>query len=926
MKRRLLEKTVLTFAALLAFAVTSVAQTAQLLSFGFYKADNAGLSQDYVATIPAVVAGTTSYEVEIGLPASVDLTELVARFTVNEGNTVTVDGVAQTSGVTKNDFTAPIDYLVRGSGTSNVRYTIMITELSESAKGWTEVSVLDPITQTGIEGVTGAYAGAVMKISPVDNQPYVAFGLRGADNKLTVAKFDGSTWVNVGPASFSPVISSSNFHMDIAPDGSPYVAFNDQEAANKGGMSVMKFNGASWENVGSAGFTNTTANYVGVAALEGAIITSHQQNGKTGDFERRTLVVSSNLGESWSSQALAPALVGIATIADNGKVAYVYSRNASAPTACHIYQFGADGQPKAIVENYLPEGAQNIYLNGAEMMVAADGTLYLLASDDASDGVYKMRLQIFKNGSFSSVGGDVLPIDFGAKGYVRQWYLKPALSPDGTPYIVYNKYDEDNNLYFIYYDKEKGWSVPAKIIDAPEKSAGDLNFAFDAKGDAYLTFTDKANKIHLLKYNASGEATEQPAITFEAGAAERSLTVGLNAAGKVKVDWGNGELVEQEAAGAYDGWDNGLEFTGTPSGTVKVYGEGISYFQSFTKYAADATTISDGITSVDLSGVAETITELDLHQNNLKSVDLSKLAKLTTLSIGVNDFATIDLSALTALAKLDISNGKNNGVLTALDLSKNTKLTNIVASGNQLTTLDLSSNPVAKTVTVLNNQLTSVIFGANTATKHTINVGGNKLTSLDLMQFADCSGTYLRARDNDLTEVKLPAKVSQFWADGNAFTLAQLYDLKSMAKTLTYATTFTKAEAQAPLAIAADGDKVDLSAQAKLGETATTFTWKAADGTVLVEGTDYTVADGVFTFLKSQTAIHCEMTNDELNAFTAEKPYKTTAIDVVATGIATIPAASAAGTDAPVYNLAGQRVSAPRKGMFIKAGKTVIFK
>ena len=68
------------------------------------------------------------------------------------------------------------------------------------------------------------------------------------------------------------------------------------------------------------------------------------------------------------------------------------------------------------------------------------------------------------------------------------------------------------------------------------------------------------------------------------------------------------------------------------------------------------------------------------------------------------------------------------------------------------------------------------------------------------------------------------------------------------------------------------------------------------------------------------------MTNDELNAFTAERPYKTTAIDVVATGIATIPATSAAGTDAPVYNLAGQRVSAPRKGMFIKAGKTVIFK
>ena len=763
MKRSLLKKTVLAFAALFAFAVTSVAQNAQLLSFGFYQADNTGLSQDYVATIPAVAAGTTSYDVEIGLPASVDLTELVARFTVNEGNTVTVDGVAQISGVTKNDFTDPIDYLVRGS--NNIRYTITITELSKSDKTWTEVSVLDPITQTGIEGVTGVYAGAVMKINPVDNQPYVAFGLRGADNKLTVAKFDGSAWSNVGPASFSPAVSSSNFHMDIAPDGTPYVAFNDQEAANKGGMSVMKFNGSAWENVGPAGFTNTTANYVGIAALEGAIITSHQQNGKTGDFERRTLVVSSNIGESWNSQAPAPALIGIAAIADNGKVAYVYSRNASAPNACHIYQFGADGQPIKIVENYIPEGAQNIYLNGAEMMVAADGTLYLLVSDDASEGVYKMRLQIFKDGSFSSVGGDVLPIDFGPKGFVRQWYLKPALSPEGTPYIVFNKYDEDNNLYFIYYDKEKGWSTPAKIIDAPEKSASDLNFAFDANGNAYLTFTDKANKIHLLKYTANSEDTEKPAISFEATPGlERSITVGLNAAGSVKVDWGNGTPVEMTAAAAYDGWDNGLEFTGTPSGTVKVYGEGISYFQAFTKFVDGE--LPGGITSIDLSNATD-LTELDIHQNKLAAVDLSKLAALKTLTIGVNDFETIDLSANTELTTIDFSNGK----LTSIDLSKNTKLTKVVLSGNQLTTLDFTNNPLIKTFTVLNNQLTDVKIGANTAKGHTFQFGGNKLTSFSLAEATDLATSFVYLRDNDLTSLTLPSAVRRIWVDGNAFNL-----------------------------------------------------------------------------------------------------------------------------------------------------------
>jgi len=1089
MRNHLLKKTVLTFAALLAFAVTSVAQTAQLLSFGFYQADNAGLSQDYVATIPALVTGTTSYEVEIGLPASVDLTELVARFTVNEGNTVTVDGVAQTSGVTKNDFTDPVDYMVRGS--NNVRYTITVVEAASGESGWKELAVLDATQLSGNADFTGVYSGAVLAIGPKDNAPYVAYGARGVDNKMSVAKYENGAWTQVGQTLFSSVVNGSHYDFDIAPDGTPYVAYGDQDAASlKGALSVMKFDGTQWSYVGDQGFFKVQAQYPGLAAVKGGLAIDLINNSKDGDIARRAMGVATYADGAWTAgeSSLLGSGQGVymTKMGGNGNIATLISVNRGAVDGVNyghnIFKY-ENGQWESLATNFLETGATQTSIAPGSFgtTVALDGTIYAWTGDDApnTDKVYQVRLKKYnaETKTWSVVAGNTLPIGHDG-GFESHLSLDVAIAPDGTPYVAYNNFKDQKKLYVMYLDPSTNqWSAAQQLAE----DADDVNIKFDKAGNGYITYTDGNNKVHLLMlegegsqtsgqtlidYPASKEGTSisgttvegtvkihlnadavacytlkngysadgvcndnyikletdggfkagdvltvagcvnnsdeskwgtcvfftmdadknvtavktfenfinsrlvaddpvaqsytleadadvillgrsgntgtnltlisvvrpggseeaKPAIAFEAGAAERTITIGLNAAGKVSVDWGNGNKEEKEAAGAYDGWDNGLEFTGTPAGTVKVYGEGISYFQSFTKYAADATTISDGITSVDLSGVAETITELDLHQNNLKSVDLSKLAKLTTLNIGVNDFATINLSANTELTSLDLSNGKNNGIINALDLSKNTKLTKVVLSGNQLTTLDLSNNPLSKTITVLNNQLTSIIFGANTATKHTINVGGNKLTSLDLMQFADCSGTYLRARDNDLTEVKLPAKVSQFWADGNAFTLAQLYDLKSMAKTLTYATTFTKAEAQAPLTIAVDGDKVDLSAQAKLGETATTFTWKAADGTALVEGTDYTVADGVFTFLKSQTAIHCEMTNDELNAFTAEKPYKTTAIDVVATGIATIPAASAAGTDAPVYNLAGQRVSAPRKGVFIKAGKTVIFK
>lgn len=447
----------------------------------------------------------------------------------------------------------------------------------------------------------------------------------------------------------------------------------------------------------------------------------------------------------------------------------------------------------------------------------------------------------------------------------------------------------------------------------------------------------KKNLLSLVALLANvvlaANAQSTPAITFEAGTVERTVTIGLNAAGTVKVDWGTGEQVEQTAAAAYDGWNNALEFTGTPSGTVKIYGEGIIYFQAFTKYESGADVISGGITSIDLSNAA-TITELDVHQNNLATLDLSKLTALTSLTAGVNDFETIDLSANTELTKLDLQNGKNNGKLTSIDLSKNVKLTNIVLSGNKLTTLDVSKNVLAKTITVLNNQLATVNLGANTNKKHTINLGNNKLTAIDLSQFADASGSFIYLRDNDLTgdAIKLAEgkTVQRLWVDGNAFTLAQLYALKSLAtQTFTYATTFTKAQAQQPYAIAEAikvGETVDLSSQATLGTTASTIVWKNAEGTALVEGTDYSVANGVFTFLTAQEAIHAELTNAELPNFTEAKPYITTVLKVEGNtdGISGV-AADVQGDDA-WFNLNGQRVAAPVKGLYIKNGKKVIVK
>ena len=577
-----------------------------------------------------------------------------------------------------------------------------------------------------------------------------------------------------------------------------------------------------------------------------------------------------------------------------------------AQTTLYSWEGGADGATETGGKAESVNGTDNRlnYKNGDNYTMCLNGKKANINDATASANASKMVITL----DSELAEGDEIAFT----AYINKNDTKKA-----SPYILFeNGTSAEGEIFSDAENIDPAFNgAPAtKVTKVPAEAAGSKTITLSRSQSGTNLFITK-----LVITRAGGSEEAKPAITFEGNAVERSITVGVAAGKKVSVDWGDGNLVEKEATVDFDlGWDeNGLEFTGTPTGTVKVYGDGIVAFDAAGKFNEDKTDIPNALTAIDVKNATELV-HLYLNANKLTAIDLSNNAKLEKLNIANNSITAIDLTAQTELVNFTA----NDNLLAALDLSKSTKLTAVVLSNNKIETLDFSNNPIVKTFTCLNNQLTSVTIGANTAKGHTFQFGGNKLTKFSLKDATDLTTSFVYLRDNDLTELELPAAVRRIWVDYNAFTLAQLYALKALAtQTFTYATADPNKEAQAPMQITAEGDKVDLSSQAKLGETATVFTWKKADGTALVEGTDYTVADGVFTFLNAAEDIYCEMTNAELNAFTAEKPYKTTAVSVVATGINDL---KAEGGKAAIFNMAGQRVAAPVKGLNIIDGKIVL--
>lgn len=467
---------------------------ATMTSFGFYVEDNEGvILKDYVAE------GITG-DFTVSVPDYVDKTALVARFVISENDTVYVNNVQQESGVTANDFSAPLDYIV-SEGTNNTKYTVTVANLPAAV--WS-LAVSDT---TDLQEFS-------MRVNPVTNVPYLAYARDmddSADEKAGVFKLDGDKLVNVGAETISEG-RARYLRINFDSEGAPFISFADytnndpyKEGSTTSSASVMSYNGSSWSYVGGdagKGVTDVKITYNDVVIKSDGNPMLFCYNDAAGALIRRELNISDFTGNSWASNLTIPGRASTQyayhTTAKNvDGVIYLGVYNANEGTFS-AYK-NTDGSWTTIAESYLQEGATTGNLRDFDMDVDRNGNVFVcVADDEAGAGIYRPKvLKYDATAETWSKVGTPIAIDFST---TREFSL--AVSPVGTPFLMYR--DDSKFPVVVSFDEAtQDWTAPTQLNAVESQN---LYMDFAPNGVAYAAFTTAANGgTMIFKYDIPTE-------------------------------------------------------------------------------------------------------------------------------------------------------------------------------------------------------------------------------------------------------------------------------------------------------------------------------------------------------------------------------------------------------------------------------------
>lgn len=258
----------------------------------------------------------------------------------------------------------------------------------------------------------------------------------------------------------------------------------------------------------------------------------------------------------------------------------------------------------------------------------------------------------------------------------------------------------------------------------------------------------------------------------------------------------------------------------------------------------------------------ETITVFSMTGASLTSFDGSKLNDAICISVAEAGLAAITLpDNKETLRELGLS----GNAFTSIDfISSYPNLYTLTVTDNKLTSLDLSALPRLGVATAAYNEISTIKF--DNPNLWMLDLSANNIESIDFTKAANLEQLSLSHNLLKTTDISMLSGLKALLLNNNYFDFQTLPLPKAQYIIYNYYN-------QAPLDVQVSNDSiVDLSRQAHVGDSVTTYTWYLGvpewnsdmgmfEGEELYEDIEYTLDNGVTTFLKPFKGVMCLMTN-----------------------------------------------------------------
>lgn len=395
------------------------------------------------------------------------------------------------------------------------------------AQQWEQVGRTPQSTVTPVSATS-------LVFSP-DGTPYIAYkhGAGANLNRAGVKRLNaaGTGWESVGGAAVSPG-SVSTVSLAFAPDGTPYVAYEDRLNGSRANVKRLNAAGTAWVQVGDTGpawkpgFSAGEADSVSlVFSAEGSAYVSYQD--RANGYKATVMRLNAG-GTEWKVVGAAGFSAGrvenISLAVGAGNRPYVAYQDETRGYKATVMRLNTGGTAweSAGPAGFTPDAAAHLFL-----AVSPGGQPYVAYSSQANgDAASVLRLNAEGTGWESAGYGSV------SSGLTMGATL--AFAPDGKLYVAYRAQIDGFKATVRSTDAAASKTFWTTVGSAGFSmgSALDLSVAVHPDGTPYVVYVDEARaaKSTVMRLSAAGPAWEAVGeAEFSMGAAAyTSLAFGPN--------------------------------------------------------------------------------------------------------------------------------------------------------------------------------------------------------------------------------------------------------------------------------------------------------------------------------------------------------------------------------------------------------------